>query len=138
MARVNALYDNTRERLAKALLNWPTLNLVMTAWAGDPNTSFNPAHLTQSALGTPLAVSQPILLPAVAPGGYCRSSYVNFAAIPTGSTVQFFTLCEANATPANRPLIAYLADVAGCPFVPNGLSYLIKPDWLFAQGWFRA
>jgi hypothetical protein len=135
---VNALYDNARERLAKALLNWPTLNLVMTAWGGDPNTSFNPAHLTQAALGTPLAVSQPLLLPAVAPGGYCRSSYVNFVTIPVGTDVQFFTLCEAHATPANRPLIAYLADVAGCPFVPNGLSYLVKPDWLFAQGWFRA
>ena len=138
MALVNALYDNARERLAKALLNWPTLNLVMNAWGGDPEASFNPAHLTQSALGTPLATSQPILLPSVAAGGYCRSSYANFAVIPVGGTVQFLTLHEDLATPASRPTIAYLADVAGCPFVPNGLSYLVKPDWLFAQGWFRA
>ena len=72
------------------------------------------------------------------PGGYCRSSYANFLTTPIGGNVQFLVLCEANATPASRKLLAYLADVSGLPFVPNGMSYVVKPDWLFAQGWFRA
>jgi hypothetical protein len=138
MARVNALYDTARERLATAGLNWPSATMVMTAWTGNPDTSFVPTHLTQANLGTPAAVSQPLLAPTVMPGGYCRTSYANFLTIPMGAAIQFFVLCEDNAAPASRKLIAYLADTTGLPLVPNGLGYLVKPDWLFSQGWFRA
>jgi hypothetical protein len=138
MSRINALYDNARERMLSAQLNWASLNLLMTAWGGDPETSFDPSHLTQTVLGTPLATSQPILTPDVRPGGYAQSSKALFPAIAMGTSVQFVVLCEANATPANRRLIAYLSDVSGLPFIPNGGDYLLKPDWLFSQGWFRA
>lgn len=138
MSRINALYDNARERLLSAQLDWANLDLRMTAWGGNPETSFNPSHLTQAALGTPISTSQPILTPSVRPGGYAQSSKVMFPAVPMGTSVQFMVLCEVTTLPADRRLIAYLADVAGLPFIPNGGDYLIKPDWLFAQGWFRA
>jgi hypothetical protein len=137
-AMINALYDNARERLLNAQMNWPSLSLLMTAWGGNPETSFNPSHTTQAALGTPIATSQAIVTPSVRAGGYAASSFANFLAIPMGTNVQFVVLCEANATPANRKLIAYMADVNGLPFPPNGGDYLFKPDWLFSQGWFRA
>lgn len=138
MSRINSLYDNTRERLLQATLNWSSLNLLMTAWGFDPDSSFDPTHLKRSDLGTPLAVSLPVLTPNVRPGGYAASSYANFPAIPIGTDVQFVVLEEVAALPADNRLLAYLADVSGLPFMPNGLGYLFKPDWLFSQGWFRA
>jgi hypothetical protein len=134
---VNQVYNDARERLLNAQLNWPTLSLRMLAYTGDPEESFNPSHLVQSDLGTPYATSQPILNPIVAVGGYARSSAAQFIAIPMGLDVQFFVLAEDNVTPASRKLIAYLADMNMLPFTPNGGDYLVKPDWLSAQGWFR-
>jgi hypothetical protein len=135
---VNELYDDARERLLNAQLNWPTLSLRLLAFTGNPETSFNASHLIQSSIGTPYAVSQPIINPLTGVGGYARSSAARFIAVPIGSDVTFFALAEDNITPTSRRLIAYLADLTMLPFTPNGGDYLVKPDWLFGQGWFRA
>lgn len=135
---VNALYDDARVRLLSAQLNWPTLNLVMLAYTGDPNTSFVPTHLTQANLGTPYAVSQQMTNPAIISGGYASSDAANFTTIPVGFNVQFFVLAEQNAVPTSRKLLAYLADLNNMPLIPNGAGYLVKPDWTAHRGWFRA
>jgi hypothetical protein len=134
----NLLYDQTRERQLKAQLDWVNLSMLMLAYSFDPVGSYDPADLTQADIGTPVAVSQPLLNPLVMPGGYARTSYAYFPVVPVGAQVQFCVLAEVNATPANRRLLAFMGDVSGLPFTPNGGSYLIKPDWLFAQGWFQA
>lgn len=135
---INALYDNARERMLKNQMDWANLSMLMLAYTGDPTTSFHPAHLVQSDLGTPYAVSQTLLTPTVMAGGYARTSAANFLVIPVGSNVQFFVLAENNATAANRKLIAFLGSMNNLPLVPNGGNYLVKPDWLAAQGWFRS
>lgn len=134
----NALYDNARERLATAQLNWPTLNLVMLAYTGNPATSFNPTHLNQGNIGTPYAVSQQMTTPIVMPGGYCSSDAASFVAMPMGTNVTFFVIAEDNATPTIRKLLVYLDQIQSLPLIPNGGNYLIKPDWSQHRGWFRA
>ena len=138
MGVINELYDDARERLLNAQLNWPTLSFRMLAYTGNPDTSFNASHLTQANLGTPYAVSQLLLNPITGVGGYARSSAALFTAIPIGTDVTFFVLAQDNATPTARRLIAYLSELSMLPFTPNGGVYLVKPDWLFSQGWFRA
>ena len=135
---VNQLYDNARERLLKAQLNWPAITPIMLAYTGDPTTSFIPTHLTQANLGTPYAVSQVMTSPIVMTGGYASSDAANFAAIPVGTAVTFFVLAEDNATPASRKFLAFLGDLNNLPLIPNGGGYLVKPDWSFTRGWFRA
>ena len=134
---VNALYDDARERMLKATLNWPTLTLRMLAYTGNPDISFIASHLTQANLGAPYAVSQPIIQPIVAPGGYAKSSAAQFLNITIGTDIQFFVLTEDNVVPNSRRLLAYLSDMNMLPFTPNGGDYLVKPDWLHSQGWFR-
>jgi hypothetical protein len=134
---LNILYDDARMRMLNGQLVWPSMSLLMLAYSGDPTISFNPAHLIQSDVGTPVAVSQGVLTPSVAAGGYAKSGYAEFLSIPVGN-VTFFVMCEANATPASRRLLVYLSDLNNLPFISNGGDYLVKPDWLFRQGWFRS
>lgn len=135
---VNQLYDTARERMLKASLDWANLNLLAFAFTSNPDTAYNPAHLTVADVGLSYAVSQPMLSKVVMPGGYARTSAANFPNIAMGSNITFFVIAEA-ATPATASkLIIFLSDVEGLPFIPNGLGYLLKPDWLFSQGWFRA
>lgn len=135
---VNALYDDARERMLKATLDWVSTPLVMLAYTSNPATSFVPAHKFQSDLGNPYATSQPLTDLNVMPGGYARASSAHFETIPVGLDVQFFVLAEEKPLPADRRLLAFLGDMNNLPLVPNGGSYLVSPDWLFSQGWFRA
>lgn len=134
---MNQLYDDARERLLHATLNWEALDLVLLAY-DLTSYAFSPANQTQGDIGLPKKVSQQLTQPLVAPGGYARSNAGVFIAIPVGPPIQFLVLAEQNASPANRRLIAYCDAASGLPFTPNGGDWIVKPDWAHAQGWFRA
>lgn len=134
---INSLYNDARERMLSSQLNWATMPLVMLAYKLDPTTSFDPTDLIQSDIGTPWAVSQSMLNPIVQSGGYAKSGGAEFLTIPIG-TVTFFVLAEDLPTPTPRRLLVYLSDANNLPFISNGGDYMIKPDWLFSQGWWRA
>jgi hypothetical protein len=134
---MNQMYDDARERLLKAQLNWQNLTLVLLAF-DLTSYSYVSTHLTQANIGTPVGVSQTLTSPLVSPGGYARTNAGVFIAIPVGPSVKFLVLAEQHATPANRRLIAYTNIASGLPFTPNGGDWVVKPDWANSQGWWRA
>lgn len=137
---MNALYNVARVRRLQNQFNWVTLALRVVAWSG-PYT-FDEYHtLTSQIAATATKRAHSLLLDGhtVTTGGYARA---NAAVIENlvagGDPVTFLTLCEDTGDTSNMPLIAFYDTGIGLPFQPNGLDWLIQPDWIAERGYFRA
>lgn len=132
---MNSLYAKPRELMAKGLFNWPAIPVVLSAWNGP--YVFDEGDVTAGDLVSHGAIhvmdSLAITNAHVKPGGYCTSDPALLPLVPAGLDVLFLTL--ANNTTSE--VIAYLDEAIGMPFTPNGLDWLVQPDWLPLRGWFR-
>lgn len=138
---MNAQYNLQRVRRATGAFNWPTLTCYMQAWRGA--YVFDAAHETVSDVtasgGTLVATSLALLDQQVTSGGYLRSGPVAIPAIAPSSPITFLLLVrDTGGGAAAYAPIAYYDDAIGLPFTPNGLEWLIQPDWLSERGWLRA
>jgi hypothetical protein len=125
---MNQLYAGIRERAAKGLFNWPTVPAAVGAGRGP--YVFDEAHASvtdiAAAGGTLVMFSFAV---------YVASNPALLPAIPVGAPVTFLILFDTTSG-AQTPL-AYMEDGIGLPFTPNGLDWLVQPDWLDMRGWFR-
>lgn len=134
---MNQLYNDCRERMLKATLDWAAMTCVLLAYS-DITYVFDPNDLTQADIGVPDAVSGVLIQPIVVAGGYARTGAGIFTAIPEGPDIWFLVLAQDNVVPANRRLLAYIDTAQNMPFTPNGLDWVATPDWASSQGWWRA
>jgi hypothetical protein len=133
---MNAPYDVARYRFVTAGLDWPTLDLRLTAWGGSPNfvaTDTTISDITTRNVTTLLGTSQPITVTAVTADGTAQTNGVVIPNVPVGPDVTHFTMGEASGA-----LILYVDDALNLPFSPNGLDMVIQPDFLAQRGWFKA
>lgn len=131
---MNSLYAKPREQFAKAQFDWVTKVVHLFAWRGL--YVFDESHVTAAdvanAGGESVMAGPPLIGQVVKPGGYCSSNPTVLPAVPVGLPVTFFTLLDGSSN-----LIAYIDEGIGLPFTPNGLDWLVQPDWLPLRGWFR-
>jgi hypothetical protein len=133
---LNQPYDVARYRFLTAGLNWPALNLRLSAWGKAPHfvaTDEVLSDITTRNVTTLLGTSLPITVKAVAPDGTAMTNGVVIPTVPVGPDVTHFTMSEANGA-----LLLYIDDALDLPFTPNGMDIVIQPDWLSKRGWFRA
>jgi hypothetical protein len=131
---MNQLYARVREQMAKAQFNWVGLVVHPFIWRGP--YVFSEAHVSAtdvaSAGGAPVMAGAQLTGMLVKPGGYCTSYPALLPAVAVGAPVTFMTLVDGS-----QNLIAYIDEAVGLPFTPNGLDWLVQPDWLPRRGWFR-
>jgi hypothetical protein len=134
---LNQLYGKPRERMLKATFDWVALDLRLVAWSGVYDFDETHETITDMAGPTLRGISIAITGKVVKTYGYARTDPVVIPGITVGPQVSFLTLCEYAAVPDNMPLLLYIDQAEGLPFVPNGLDWVVHPDWLDQQGWFR-
>jgi hypothetical protein len=136
---MNALYDQVREWLLTANLNWLATDPLLVAWTGKP--IFEPDQRFVSDIvtvgGDFLAASEDIIGPTVGTGGYAQTTPALFRALPIGPPITWFTLCLNAPILDNAQLVAFIDVGVNLPYSPNGLDVLVQPDWLQSRGWFR-
>lgn len=137
---MNQLYDYARVKFLNALINWPTIDLVVSAWGG---TAVFDA--TQTTIGdivtagyTELGTSLPIEGTSVGGTGTAQSDPVLIPDIAVGETITWFTLSEKKPTHSLSQLILFIdTTVEELPFEGTGLDVILQPDWLTFRSWFR-
>jgi hypothetical protein len=139
MDEVNAIYDTARFSLLTAQLNWMTVQVTLSAWAGTPD--FDPTDETLADIkargGVELAASLPVLGNTVSLDGTAQTGPIVIPTVPIGADVTWFTLARVNATHDLSPLLLFVDEATDLPFEPNGLDMLVMPDWALNRGWFR-
>jgi len=132
---MNQPYDLTRRRFVTAALNWPSLDLRLTALGGIPQFVAADTQISDiTSRGTAvLGASLPIITKTVTADGTVQTDAVVIPEVPIGPDVTHFVLIEASGT-----LILYIDEAYVLPFVPNGLDIVVQPDWIEQRGWFRA
>lgn len=137
---MNGIYDTARLRLLNAQLDWPTLDLVLSAWSGTPDFVATDQTLAdiKGRSHAEIAVSLPISGLATSLDGTAQSDDVLLPLVPIGPDVTWFTMAERNAVHDSSDLILFITEtVPALPFVPNGLDLLLSPDWSLNRGWWR-
>jgi hypothetical protein len=136
----NDIYDVARLRLLNAQLDWPTLDLVLSAWSGTPDFVVTDLTLADiKARGhTEIAVSATIGGVATSFNGTAQTDDVLLPLVPIGPNVTWFTMAERAVAHDSSELILFIVEtLPPLPFVPNGLDLLLSPDWSLNRGWFR-
>lgn len=139
---MSGLYASIRERLLYQSFDWQGADLELQAWSAG---HFDETHIRVSDLvtagGTPQSNSDlPLGPPFVMPGGYAASDWLILpgSGFDVGVMVNFLTLSDrAGGNTADPLLILYIDEADGLPFTPNGLDYVVTPDWLLNRGWWR-
>jgi hypothetical protein len=138
--QLNSIYDPARYRLPLSLLNWTTMDLMLTAWAGLP--TFVPTNNYISdivANGNVERGSSLTITPkTVTPDGTTQTGPVIIPAVPIGTPITFFTMSERKGTHELSELILFIDEADFLPFDPNGLDIIVQPDWMLNRGWWRA
>jgi len=139
---LNNIYNAARHRLPLALLNWTTIDLMLTAWSGDAKTAFFPADLYIGTLVSHGLVergsSLPITSKTVAADGTAQTNQVVIPKVAIGAPITFFTMSERKPTHSPCELILFIDQSMGLPFIANGLDLVVQPDWLSKRGWWKA
>lgn len=137
---MSGIYDLGRVKLLTAALNWPAANLVVSAWTGAPDFLVTDTKLsTIKARGhTEAGVSLPVTNPTVAANGTAATDAVVVPGIAVGQVINWLTMAELKSPHDDSELILFLDQTdAPLPFEGNGLDFVLQPDWLSNQGWFR-
>ena len=117
------LYDMARERMISNRFDWATMAVSVVAWRGPYSfleTNESVADITAGG-GQLVMVGLPLLNQFAMPGGYARSDTAIIPTIPANpDEVTFLTLVEMAGAVDAYPLIAFIDDAVGLPFVPNG------------------
>ena len=132
---MSGIYDNFRQKLLTASIDWRTEDYLLTAWEGLPDfepTDANISDISARPNAVLLATSQPILGKAVSFDGTAQTGPVVIPGIPVNETVSFFVMAMA----AGAPLL-FIDDAIDLPWTSNGLDMVVQPDWLYERGWFR-
>jgi hypothetical protein len=133
---VNRPYDIARYRFLTAGLNWPALDLRLTAWSGQTQfvaTDKLLADITTRHVTTLRGTSLPITIKSVSSDGTAQTNGVVIPNVSVGLDITHFTMNEVSGA-----LILFIDDAFDLPFTPNGLDIVVQPDWLAKRGWFRA
>jgi len=137
---MNVLFDIARQRMISNQFDWATMAVSVVAWRGPYTfleTNETTADITAGG-GQLVMVGLPLLNQLAMPGGYARSDTAVVPDVPASpDAVTFLTLVEMAGAVEEYPLIAFIDDAVGLPFVPNGQDQRVQPDWLQLRGWFR-
>jgi hypothetical protein len=137
---MSGIYDCARVDLLLAGMDWPNIDLVVSAWAGTKE--FVPTDVTIANIkargATEQAYSLPIQTTSVTPDGTARTDPVLIPNVPVGPPILWFTMSEVALPHDQSKLILFIDEtIPVLPFVPNGLDLLLLPDWSTGRGWWR-
>ena len=139
---MNKPYDQLRYRMLTAGLDWPLINVTLSAWGGTPY--YDPLQKTVNDIKLApgdhfeIASSAPNLHSSVLLNGTAVTDHMLFTNVPIGSQITWFTLSEVfGATNDSAKLLCFIDEGEFLPFLTNSLDIVVSPDWFFGRGWFR-
>lgn len=136
---MSALFNRFRERLLSADIAWTGAEIGCVAWTGkyyfDETDRF--VQDIEASNGAVVSVAETNVTAVAGIGGYAITDPMLFRAVPIGAPVNFLTLTFPNLNVGLSELICYIDRGEGLPFTPNGLDWIVQPDWLSKRGWFR-
>lgn len=137
---MNALYDVAASAMVAGGFNWLSDDLMLVAWSGTP--TFDPSDKTLADVKqhpgvAELGSSLPIVGRAVTAEGIAQTDVVLIPGIPAGQMVTWLTMCRRQGAHDASEMILFIDEVEGLPYDPNGLDFVVTPDWAQGRGWFR-
>lgn len=136
---MSSLYNRFRERLLSADIAWTGAEIGCVAWTGKYWFDETDRYVSDivASNGAIVSVAERNVTAIAGVGGYAITDPMLFKNVPIGFPVSFLTLTFPSDTIGLSELICYIDHGEGMPFTPNGLDWIVQPDWLSRRGWFR-